>query len=448
MRQLRFAVFFLSLCACYLLASGFFEAFAATDNPARRSTTEQGKAEASTLLRQGKTVEAYDLYSLLLRETPDDDEVNIGLARSAMAASRPNQAVMAYERLLEKYPQEDALHKEIAQVYMALGDKDEAQRHLDRVTTTNGESGDWLARWEKNYNPVQFHGKIRAGVLFDSNANQGPASKTMSLGNFKVNVPGAKKKESIGAYGAFQLNAGYRLDQIGPWWLVGDAQGYARGNANNDLEHNDSRYWQWGRVSGGVRYLDSRNMLDMRLKMETFDYEFNQHVQAGGPELLYAHAVRSDIQLITRAGIDQRAYSIDNYRNGQYWQIGQYVRFLFGEQNHEFVVGGRYTGGAADRNNYSYDGWEGSLRFGFKLPHQFELAPFVSFAQEYYKGPATALETKDRRDDRLRVGTTLTYNINEAWSVEASYQYTDTYSTSSLYKYNQHIISTGIAWSF
>jgi hypothetical protein len=32
--------------------------------------------------------------------------------------------------------------------------------------------------------------------------------------------------------------------------------------------------------------------------------------------------------------------------------------------------------------------------------------------------------------------------------VEASYQYTVNESTSSLYDYTQHLVSTGVAWSF
>jgi len=65
-----------------------------------------------------------------------------------------------------------------------------------------------------------------------------------------------------------------------------------------------------------------------------------------------------------------------------------------------------------------------------------------------YKGPATALETRDRKDERLRVGADLSYAINEAWSIEVSYYYANTFSTCNLYKYDQHVISLGVAWKF
>ena len=77
---------------------------AAEDSPARRTAVGSAKADAAALMQQGKYASAYEMYMRLLREAPDDDEVNLNLARSSMRSGRYNQAVMAYERLTEKYP--------------------------------------------------------------------------------------------------------------------------------------------------------------------------------------------------------------------------------------------------------------------------------------------------------------------------------------------------------
>ena len=58
------------------------------------------------------------------------------------------------------------------------------------------------------------------------------------------------------------------------------------------------------------------------------------------------------------------------------------------------------------------------------------------------------LETSDREDDRLRAGLDLTYAINESWSVETGYYYTNNDSNSELYKYDQHVANLGLAWNF
>lgn len=419
-------------------------------NPTRLSAVEQSKAEAATLLQQGKPAEAYALYSALLREAPSDDDVNLGLARAALGANRPNQALMAYLRLLEKYPNQPQLHAEIAQTYMALGDKEKAGQHLRRNPELSGTQADnTLNALEKRYDRLQVHGALRAGLLYDTNANQGPASSTMDLGLWSnVYLAGSKAKESAGAYLGAQVDVGYRLEQAGTWWLVGDAQAYARGNANNSLDENTSRTWEWGRMAAGMRFLDSRNLFDVRVKTEVFDYELNRHVLAAGPELLYVRAVRPDIQLISRGSVEWRDYPGNTQRNGSYYTAGQYVRLFFGEANHEVLVGGRYVGATADQTDYSYDGWETSARVAIKLPHGFELIPQVSYGAEYYKGPATALETKKRNDERLRTGLGMTYQLSENWSLETAWQYTNNISSSKLYEYDQHLFTMGAAWTF
>lgn len=435
------------LCPLCLTA---LPARAQEDNPTIRGIIEQSVDEGSSLLKAGKADEAYELFSRLLREDPENDAVNIGLARAAIAANRPNQALMAYLRLLEKHPNNPGLHQEIAQAYMALGDNARAELHLHRdPSLSQADLDKAMENLGQRYERLQIHGRVRLGALYDSNANQGPAYDVMDLGNFRnVRVKDAGEKSSFGAYLGAQLDIGYRLAQVGNWWLVGDVQGYGRGNFNSDLESNTSRYWQWGRAAGGMRYLDSRNLLDLRLKAEIFDYEFNDHVLAAGPEVLYVHAVRPYFQLITRGSLDARDYVSDSARNGAYWSAGEYARFFFGSQNHEFMAGGRGYGGSANNGDYSYNAWEASASFTFKLPYRFEVSPQVSYAQEYYNGPATTLETKDREDKRLTLGVGVVYRLTETWSLEAGYQYTNNDSCSALYDYDRHLVTTGVAWSF
>ncbi len=436
------------------LTLSFSAAFAASStDPTRRTAVDSAKAEAATLLEKGKADQAYALYMRLIREAPDDDAVNLGLARSAAKAGKWNQAVMAYETLLEKYPREAGLYGELANVYMLLGDRESAERSLAVMRsldgkTTKAETDKALDTLESRYSRFQAHGKIRAGALYDSNANMGPRSSTMDLGDWRVKVNDAKGKETFGGYLGADVDMGWRLAQDSAWWIVGDAQGFLRGDTNSDLHDSRSQESQWGRGAAGVRHLTASTLAELRIKAEIFDYEFYQNVAAFGPEGTFLWAVTPSVHLITKGGIDHRVYSQDRLRNGTYGWAGQYLRLFFGLSNHEFVTGARYLGASADRSDYSYNGWEGSARFVFKLPYGFELGPFVSFTQEYYKGPATVLESRDRKDDRWRFGSTLTYRINEAWAVEASYQYTDNNSRSSLYDYDQHFMTLGVAWNF
>ena len=443
------AAFFAFLYA----ASVFAAAPASTTDPTRVGALEQSKAEAAALLEKGEAAKAYELYMRLVRASPDDDAVNLGLARAATRAKRWNQAVMAYETLLEKYPREAGLYTELANVYMLLGDREAAERSLAMSrsldgTTTRAATDKALDALESRYSDFQFHGKIQAGVQYDSNANLGPDSNDMSLGLWQVRVNNARARESLGAYLGANLDLGKRFYRDSSWWAVGDMQGFWRGHAEHGLGKTHSQENQWGRAAAGLRHLTSSTLTEVRLKAEVYDYEFYQNVSAFGPEGTLVWAAIPAAHLIAKGGLEHREYSRDYKRSGAAGYAGLYGRLFFGTDNHELLFGGRYIGAGAEKRDYRYDGWEGTARLLFKLPYRFELAPFVAYTQEYYQGPATALETARRRDERLRTGLGLTYRINESWAVESIWQYTKNHSNSALYKYEQHFLSLGVAWTF
>ena len=434
-----------------LLAS---PAMAADDSPARRTAVGSAKADAAALMQQGKYASAYEMYMRLLREAPDDDEVNLNLARSSMHSGRYNQAVMAYERLTEKYPAEPVLFSELAQAYMALQDRQSAERAMATARSLNPnisktDNDRLLDSLEKRYDQWQIHGKVRSGLLYDSNATFGPSSTSMDLGVWKVDMPDAEAKSTLGAYMGANLDLGWKAERDTPWWIVADAQGLVRGNGNSSLDDVHSRTSEWGRAAIGVRHMTPTTMFDLRFKSEVFDYQWYQNVSASGAEATWLWAVTPSWHLITRGTLDARAYSRDGDRNGAYWTLGQYVRRYFGESNHEIMLGVSYLGGnTPEIADYCYSGLEASARVVFKLPKGFELAPFVSFEKDWYNGPATALETTNRLDQKWRTGATLTWHVTDAWSVETSYQYTHNNSESPIYRYDQSLVSLGVAWSF
>ena len=444
------AVFFLAFIpAAAALAAA--QAMSADSSP--DVDLEHGKAEAAALLKNGEADKAYELYMRLFRAFPDDDAACLGLARAAVGAGRWNQAVMAYETLLEKYHGDAGLYGELAQVYMRLGDRVTAERSFAMMRAMDGTSTvqetdrtlDILAR---RYSSFQARGNIRTGIQYDSNANLGPGSNDLYLGDWLVSLDNAAANDSAGAYLGVNIDLGKRFSRDGPLWLVGDAQGFWRGHAESELKETRSREAQWGRASAGLRHLSSTTLAEMRIKTEIFDYEFHQRVASHGMEGTFLWANTSYMNLIIKGSLDWRGYSRDHTRDGLYGSAGLYGRVFFGAGSHEALLGGRYLGANADREDYGYNGWEAPVRITFKLPRGFELASSVSYTREFYKGPATALEKEKRLDDRLRAGLGLTYHVNEAWSLEAGYQYSRNHSTSALYCYGQHFVNTGIIWSF
>jgi opacity protein-like surface antigen len=321
-------------------------------------------------------------------------------------------------------------------------------RSLDG-SSTKAETDKALDVLESRYSDFQVHGKVRLGLQYDSNVTLGPVSNDIQLGSWAVNLRDARGKESFGAYLGANLDLGKRFYRDSPFWVVGDVQAFWRGHANHTLHKRRSQEMQWGRAAAGLRHLTSDTLSELRMKVEVFDYEFYQAVTSYGPEGTVLWAATPALHFIFKGGIEKREYSLDYLRDGVFGTAGAYGRVFFGADNHEFLIGGRYLGANADKKrDYGYNGWEGSARFLFKLPRGFELSPFVSYGQEFYVGPATALEAEQRRDNRFRTGVGLTYRINESWAVELGYQYSSNDSNSELYTYTQHVVNTGIVWSF
>ena len=292
---------------------------------------DQSLAQAATYMERGRAPEAYELYMNLLRAEPDDDRVNLGLARAAAASGRYNQSVMAYERLLEKYPDETGLRRELAEAYMALQDRPGAERVLDTLRSLDASVGladtdQALKNMEDRHSLTQFHGRIRFGAIYDSNANQGPISNKMNLGIWRVEVPGASSMHTAAVYLGVDLDLAHRFERDSDWWVVGDLRTYLRGNANSDLKNSSNRHSEWLRGAFGLRRLGYDSLWDFRVKGEVLDYEFSQNVTAVGPEFIYLKALTPSLQLITRGGLEHRSYSEVPERDGTYGSAGQFAR--------------------------------------------------------------------------------------------------------------------------
>lgn len=178
------------------------------------------------------------------------------------------------------------------------------------------------------------------------------------------------------------------------------------------------------------------------------DQSLDQRVSVLGPEGTFVWAALPNLQMITRAAVEKRAYTLDIGRDGTYWWVGEYMRVLLGSSGHEMTLGMRALGSAVDTPDYSYHGLEASLRLRLKVTDKFQLLPFASMRRENYDGPATVLEQEYRRDTICRTGLFALYNLTSNLQAEAGVQYVDTRSSSPLYTYRQYTFNMGLAWTF
>jgi hypothetical protein len=397
--------------------------------------------DAAALLAEGRAEEAYRAYLELLRADPGDAAVNLGLARAALAAGRHHQAVMAYERVLAAYPNDAALWRELAEVYESYGDGEMAAECLKRAEAEHAaayaSSGGRFAR----------SAVLRFGAYHDSNINQGLGDSRVNLGVWSLNIPDGRAIGSGGLYLDGRYDAGWKLSEAGNWWAMWGGAFNARFSFENELRSIGRVYSQMYKVSAGLRRLTSRDVFDARVFGEILDYDFYDTVYGFGLEASYIHEMNPSLQWILTGGVSNRRYVRSMSQTGTYANAGLYARFFLGAARHEFTLGGRFSKGDANSDRYSHDGAEALASFLFKLGNGYEFSPGVIYAEERYDAPASALETEERRDDRVTWFVSLSRQIDKRKKVEFSYQYTDNSSNSPLYRYDRHIFSVGMAWT-
>ncbi len=436
---------FLICCVVALfLVHGLFSHKAVAQTP-----STPNKSHAATLLKQGEYAQAYALYAKLLRQHPHDDIINLGFARSAMHLRNPGQAVMAYERLLEKYPTEPLLLKELAAALSMQNDTQRAALELAKDTSMSHESKlDLMEAWQKEQSPTQVSGKVRFGVIYDSNVNSGPVSNDLTFEKRSITLSDGKAQDTFSAYVGASLDVSHQVSEYSPWRIVGNVDTLLRYNANEKLYDMHLSSSEWVSAAVGVRYLGTQSLFEVKARAQIFDYAFEQSVFALGAESNFVYAVSPHIHLITSASINNRSYTEDHSNNGWYLSMGQYVRYNIDTKNN-IIFGGRYIGGFAQEKDYTYNGFEASLRFNFVLPyHDIKISPFFSYSGEYYNGVATRYDTDLRQDYRIRTGVAVTVPLTDAWNLELSYQYNNNISNSPLYDYHQHVTNVGVSWEF
>jgi tetratricopeptide (TPR) repeat protein len=428
----------------FLIGFALFALSVYAQNTPKYKSVDDGVNLGTRYLSEERYNEAYNLFMALLREVPDNSTVNILLARSAFLSKRYYQAIMAYERIIERYPQHSDFHQEIAQAYSALGDNTTARRYLEKFNTQRAIT----RRLPPKPSRFEAHGRVVIGGIYDSNANQGPAENYLKLGDYFFTVKDAKAIEGYAAYLGLNLDGSYRLSDAGSWRAVGDFGVYLKNNFSEKLKELDRNYSQYYRLAAGLRGAFQTRLIDMRLKAEMFDYNFYQTVYIYGAEINFIQAAGRSVHFVTALSGDKRDYVRSEAYSGLYFSGGEYLRVFLGGSKHYITAGGRYILTDTEAENNSYNGWEASIHGGFSLPFGMRFSPKISWTQENYDGKATVLDREDRKDTRLGAGASLTFGITKSLLVDAAYQYFKNDSNSELYDYERHIGSLGMALMF
>lgn len=125
------------LCGCFLSVA-IAEAGQTEEKVSPASTTTL-KNQVLTLARSGSP-QAYQALQKLALQHPENDTVQLWLARVAVQQGDAGRALPIYERLILRYPQDAPLLLEKARVQVLLGHIDEAQTVIEQARKLAGVS--------------------------------------------------------------------------------------------------------------------------------------------------------------------------------------------------------------------------------------------------------------------------------------------------------------------
>ncbi len=440
--MMRFFFLLFAACFCLLLA--------AAPVAAAVPDLDSGKERAGLLVEKKDYAAAYALYMDLLREYPDDPDVNLGLARAASLAGRNNHALMAYERLIAAVPEHAGLRMEFAQLLVRMGDSEGAKREMNeaRKLDPSIKESDALAlvkSLERQMATFTGSARIAGGALYDSNMNTGPSLRGVEIGGLPITLDSeSSKKASWGSYLHAMGEGAWRANPESSWWLVGDLTGYQRWYE----ETSPRRDLTFGRAAAGVRYLRDSLMLEVRGKIDVLLENEEKSVNLYGGESTLVYALKPDTHLLARFGLEHREDIATRGRSGTYAWGGPYLRWFYGAANHSIMAGVKGYASSTNERRYGFSGVEPGLTFFFSLPWRTELIFSGTWHNEDYKGPATTLDGSGRRDRQWRAAAALIKKITDNFQLEAAWQYTDNRSNSDLYTYNQNMVMLGVAVTF
>ena len=405
--------------------------------------------EVRALLEQGKAKDAYELASRHPEELGKPDfDFYYGIA--AVDSGHAGQGVLALERYIVRFPDNDRARLELARAYYVLGELLRAREEFEAVSRRNPPAEvqaaidrfmDSIRAQETRYRTsATLYAEIGAG--YDSNVNSG-------VGNPLISVPtlGVVQLAQIGARSAdsfLHLAAGGQFSHPVAAGVALIAGLTADGKLHSDKF--DQQFDQVGAVAyGGVSYLKERDLLRGTLSLSTLyvDYDrFRDALTLGGEWHRQLDEFNTASVFAQYAMLE---YPASPVRDSDFYGLGAGWRRAFvGRLQPVFQVQALYGKEANDadpaRDDLSRDLY--TLRGGLSLTPvvRWGLSLGLAYTKSRFDEPDPLFLAR-RDDDYYGVELGLSYRLTRQLSLRADYLYSENRSNIPLYEYTRDIIT-------
>jgi hypothetical protein len=405
--------------------------------------------EVRQLLEQGRAKEAYELA----RRHPDElgkPEFDFYYGIAAVDTGHAGEGVLALERYIVRFPDNDRARLELARAYYVLGELMRAREEFETVSrrrppaqvqATIDRFMDSIRAQETRYR-TSASLYLEVGGGYDSNVNSGvgnPVIAVPTLGVVQLAQAGARSGDSFlhlafGGQFSHPLAAGLAL--------------IAGAGAEGKL-HQDSFDQQFDQASGvayvGASYLKERNLVRGTVAVSSLYVDYDRFRNATTLGLEWHHQLDEFNSASVFGQYARLEYPASSARDADFHGLGAgWRRALVGRLQPVFqvqaVFGQEMNDAEPVRLDLSRDLY--TLRGGLSLTPAARWG--VSFALAYtksrYEAP-DALFLVRRDDDYYGAELGASYRLTRQISLRADYLYSDNRSNIPLYQYSRDVIT-------
>lgn len=408
--------------------------------------------DVKSLLDQGKPAEAYALG----KQFPDQlgspaFDFHFGIA--AIDAGHAGEGVLALERYVTNFPDNQAGRLELARGYFVLGDDARAREEFDLVSKANPPPAvqanvqrfmDAIRARESRYQTTAaLYAEV--GVGYDSNVNGGVGSPNINLPLFGsvTLLSGVKTGDSFG-YLAAGGNVTY---PVAPGVAV-----FGAANADLKLNKNDTAFNQGNaNLAGGFSYLQEKNLFRVTASYGELEVENDWYRKV----MAYTGEVNhqlDELQMISGSlQYGKLTYQGTNdVRNAELYGLGVGYRKAFIGRWQPLLSLSANVGEERNRRGRPDLGrkfFGGRAGIALTPAPKWALSAGLAYQESKYDG-RDALLGVVRKDKFYGVDAAMVYAVTREWSVRGEYTYSNNDANLALYEFDRHLVAVKLRYEF
>jgi len=409
--------------------------------------------DIKTLLDKSRAKEAYDLG----KSRPDqfgEPAFDFYFGVAAIDSGHAGEGVLALERYVINFPDNQNARLELARGYFVLGEDLRAREEFSAVLKTNPprDVAAHIDRYLDALRARESSYRTTAGVFiefgsgYDSNVNGGVGSADVNLPNFGLTtiVPSGVKVGS----GFWQLTGGANVvHPVAPGLAVfgSVAADYKMLNANSQFEPSNLS------AAGGVSYLRDKNLLRGTFSYNELSVDYSRFRDAAGASGEWTRQL-DEFQSVTGALQYARLDYADtnSIRDSNLYGLGAaYRRAFIGKWQPLVVISGGYSqeNNRKNRNDLGRDIYAIGAVLSFSPAPKWAASAGASYQESRYQAQDALFSTM-RRDDYYAFNATLSYALTRTLSLRGEALLSKNDSNIALFEYKRNMVAFKVRYDF